>query len=115
MVHFEHHDYLELLNKSFGCVSGCRAGLLLYRQTEFIQGGVHEDQEGFYVLEGRGYAKVGNEEFPIEEGSCFIAPAGMHHYICRALDCPYIKLFFFHAATDRQLVNYNSTEKEISI
>lgn len=98
--HFEHHDYLELLGEENGCRAGCRTGLLVYRQTEFIQGGVHEDQEGFYVLEGRGRAKVGEEVFSLEPGTSFIAPAGMEHYICRDADCPYIKLFFFHAFSD---------------
>lgn len=95
---FEHHDYAELLNQDNGCVASCRTGLLYYRQTSFIQGGVHEDQEGFYVLEGSGRARVGEQEFPISPGSCFIAPAGKEHYICRDETCDYVKLFFFHAA-----------------
>ncbi len=97
---FEHHDYMELLNQENGCAAGCRTGLLYYRQTEFIQGGVHDDQEGFYVLEGSGRAKVGECEFSISPGSSFIAPAGKEHYICRDEDCPYVKLFFFHAAAE---------------
>ena len=99
--HFEHHDYMELLNSVNGCTAQCRSGLLYYRQTAFLQGGVHDDQEGFYVLEGHGRAKVGDCEFPISPGSCFVAPAGKEHYICRDGDCPYVKLFFFHAAADK--------------
>lgn len=95
---FEHHDYIELLNKENGCAAGCCAGILVYRQTEFIQGGVHDDQEGFYVLEGCGMAKVGDSEFPIAPGSCFIAPAGKYHYVRRDPDCPCVRLFFFHAS-----------------
>lgn len=97
---FEYHDYVELLGESNGCTAGCRTGLLSYRQTEFIQGGVHDDQEGFYVLEGHGWAKVGEDEFPIAPGSSFIAPAGLWHYIRRDDDCPCVKLFFFHAAVE---------------
>lgn len=97
---YEHHDYMELLNSENGCTAGCRTGLLYYRQTEFIQGGVHEDQEGFYVLEGHGEARVGSSEFEISEGSSFIAPAGKPHFICRDADCEYVKLFFFHAAAE---------------
>lgn len=100
LQHFEHHDYMELLNSENGCTAGCCAGLLYYQQTAFIQGGVHDNQEGFFVLSGHGRAKVGDREFPISEGSCFVAPAGKKHYICRDEDCPYIKLFFFHAASD---------------
>jgi len=97
---FEHHDYVELLTADNGCSAGCRTGLLSYRQTEFIQGGVHDDQEGFYVIEGTGRAKVGDDEFAIGPGSSFIAPAGMWHYIARDESCPCVKLFFFHAAVD---------------
>lgn len=97
---FEHHDYVELLNAENDCRAGCRTGILYYRQTEFIQGGVHEDQEGFFVIEGHGRAKVGDSEFAIGPGCSFIAPAGKEHYICRDDDCPFVKLFFFHAAVN---------------
>lgn len=97
---FEQYDYTQLLTEKNGCLAGCRTGILSYRQTEYIQGGVHDDQEGFYVLEGYGSAKVGDEEFPISPGSCFIAPARKYHYIRRAPECPFVKLFFFHAASD---------------
>ena len=96
---FPSHDYIELLNQSNGCVAGCRTGILIYRQTEFLQGGVHDDQEGFFVLEGTGRAKVGNSEFAISPGCSFIAPAGQYHYICRDKDSIPIRLFFFHAST----------------
>lgn len=97
LIRFENHDYMELLIDKNGCRAGCRTGLLYYRQTEYIQGGVHDDQEGFFVLEGNGWAKMGEREFPIAPGSSFIAPAGMWHYIRRNQNCPYVKLFFFHA------------------
>lgn len=97
---FENHDFTDLITSENGCTAGCHAGLLSYRQTDFIQGGVHDDQEGFYVLEGRGRAKVGDSVFPIEPGSCFIAPAGSYHYICRDENSVPVKLFFFHAAAD---------------
>lgn len=95
---FEYHDYTELLTDENGCTAGCRTGVLSYWQTEYIQGGIHEDQEGFFVLEGYGMALIGDCEFPIGPGSCFIAPAGVSHYIRRNADCSCVRLFFFHAA-----------------
>lgn len=68
LIRFENHDYMELLTDKNGCRAGCRTGLLYYRQTEYIQGGVHDDQEGFFVLEGNGWAKMGEREFPIAPG-----------------------------------------------
>jgi quercetin dioxygenase-like cupin family protein len=96
----EYEDYLfkELLEEKNGCLAGCRAGVLMYTQTEYRQGGVHDDQEGFFVLSGSGSAMVGGKEFFLEPGSCFIAPPGVYHSIKRDLSCSYIKLFFFHAA-----------------
>jgi mannose-6-phosphate isomerase-like protein (cupin superfamily) len=87
-----------LLDETNGCLAGCKTGLLSYTQEEYIQGGVHDDQEGFYVLEGSGSAKIGDTEFNLEAGTCFIVPPGLYHSIKKAKDVPCIKLFFFHAA-----------------
>ena len=95
---YEEYDYIPLLSEEQGCRAGCRTGLLLYRQEEYRQGGVHEDQEGFFVLEGTGKAMVGENEVSISPGSCFIVPPGSYHSIKKDPTCEYIKLFFFHAA-----------------
>jgi len=97
-VKYEEYDYIALLSEENGCQAGCRTGLLLYRQEEYRQGGVHEDQEGFFVLEGTGKALVGEREFSLSPGSCFIVPPGLYHSIKKDQTCKFIKLFFFHAA-----------------
>jgi len=97
-IKFEEYEYIPLLNEDNGCLAGCRTGLLLYTQEEYKQSGVHEDQEGFFVLEGVGKAVVGENEFSLSPGSCFIVPPGLYHSIKRDVTCDYIKLFFFHAA-----------------
>ena len=94
----EHFDYIQLLDEKHGAVAACVAGVLSYTQEEFIQGGIHEDQEGFYVLEGSGAALVGETEFQLSPGSCFMVPAGYYHAIKKDKHVPHIKLFFFHAA-----------------
>lgn len=95
---FPSHDFQDLLTTQNGCVAGCHAGILSYRQIEFLQGGTHEDQEGFFVLEGSGFARVGGETFPLRPGTAFLAPAGVPHFIRRDDSCEAVKLFFFHAA-----------------
>ena len=97
-VKFKEYEYIPLLTEENGCQAGCRTGLLVYTQVEYIQGGTHEDQEGFYVLEGAGRALVGESEFPLSPGTCFIVPPGFYHSIKRDIPCEYIKMFFFHAA-----------------
>ena len=97
-VRFDEYEYTPLLSEENGCRSGCRTGLLLYTQEEYRQGGVHEDQEGFFVLEGTGKALVGENEFPLSPGTCFIVPPGFYHSIKKDVACKGVKLFFFHAA-----------------
>lgn len=97
-VNYEEYDYIPLLSEENGCRAGCRTGLLRYTQEEYRQGGVHEDQEGFFVLEGRGKALVGENELTLSPGACFIVPPGFYHSIRRDPGCDHITLFFFHAA-----------------
>ena len=87
-----------LLAEEQGCVNGCKCGVTIYDETEYGKGGVHQDQEGFMVLSGHGMAMVAGEEFPIKEGTCFIAPAGCHHVAKRDPDSEPMKIFWFHSA-----------------
>ena len=48
-----------LLDEKQGCVKGCRMGVSLYRSTEYHMPQKHDDQEGFFVLDGKGYALGG--------------------------------------------------------
>ena len=49
------------------------------------------------VLEGSGKALVGGEEFGLEPGVSFVAPAGVQHQIKSLTQGQPIKLFWFHA------------------
>ncbi|MDD3656338.1 MAG: cupin domain-containing protein [Atribacterota bacterium] len=97
-VKYKEYYVKELLGKKDGCLAGCRTGILIYTQEEYKQGGVHNDQEGFFVLSGSGSAIVGSEEFSLQPGVCFIVPPGEYHSIKKDTSCSCIKLFFFHAA-----------------
>jgi mannose-6-phosphate isomerase-like protein (cupin superfamily) len=88
----------ELLTKDNGCVNGCRSGITVYDNDEFPeQYGSHEDQEGFYVIEGEGFARVGDEEFSIKTGDSFLAPAGVRHTI-KCIKGGSVTVLWFHAA-----------------
>ena len=87
-----------MLNEQHGCVNGFSAGITLYTETHYLAPGVHEDQEGFVVLEGTGWAKVGDEEFRLEPDVCFIAPAGTPHAVKRDANVPHVKVCWFHGA-----------------
>ncbi len=88
----------DVLTAENGCVAGCKAGFTFYRETEYKKPGVHDDQEGFLVLEGRGKAKFGDEEFDVYPGLVMIAPAGTPHAIKKDKDSCDVKVFWFHSA-----------------
>ena len=87
------------LSEANGCVNGCRSGISTYSDYEFNPNpGCHEDQEGFYVLEGEGYAKLDDLEFPIKAGDSFIALPGVRHTLKTKEGCQPVKVFWFHSA-----------------
>ena len=53
----------ELIGEKDGCVNGCRCGVSVYTREDYdlTHAGAHDDQEGFFVLEGRGRAMVGDD------------------------------------------------------
>lgn len=87
-----------LLNEENGCVNGCTCGVSLYRAKEYGKVSTHDDQEGFFVLEGRGMIYVDGEELAIEPGMCLMIPAHTEHTVKVAEDCDICKIFWFHAA-----------------
>jgi mannose-6-phosphate isomerase-like protein (cupin superfamily) len=97
-VRYKDYSFKEMLGEKNGCLAGCRTGVLIYTQEGYRQSGVHDDQEGFFVLSGSGSAMVGDKEFSLEPGVCFIVLPGTNHSIKKDTSCSCIKLFFFHAA-----------------
>ncbi len=87
-----------LLDERNGCVNGCRMGISVYSFDEYGTATAHEDQEGFFVLEGRGMALIDGEELPLEPGMAFMVPAGMPHAMKRDSQCEYCKVLWFHGA-----------------
>mgnify|MGYP004616341143 FL=1 len=90
----------ELIGEKDGCVNGCRCGISVYTREEYdlAHAGAHDDQEGFFVLEGRGRAMVGGDEIVLEPGVCFVVPAGVKHCMKCEQDSEFCKVFWFHAA-----------------
>jgi len=87
-----------LVGERQGARRGFCMGIAYYEKEEYSTPGVHEDQEGFYVLEGRGMAKVGEEEFPVRPGTAFLADAGVPHSIKRAPGSGPVKVLWAHGA-----------------
>ena len=88
----------DLLTNANGCQKGCKAGLTEHRATEFPEPQVHEDQEGFYVISGKGWILLDNEKYRVEPDTSLIVPPGVRHAFIRDADVPCVKVFWFHAA-----------------
>ena len=56
------HLSYSILDESNGCVAGFCVGISVYAANDYPEPGLHEDQEGFVVLEGTGWAQVGDQE-----------------------------------------------------
>ena len=87
-----------LLDERHGCVNGSKCGVSLYTMEEYGKVGCHDDQEGFFVLEGHGKAMIGDEEIDLEPGVTFMVPAHVGHSMKKDKDCDVCKVFWFHAA-----------------
>ncbi len=91
------HSSFPLLGAEQGCTNGCCAGISYYASTEYTPAAVHDDQEGFVVLSGSGWARIGDEEFELEKNMAFIAPCRTPHQMkCNKKEEP-LMLFWFHA------------------
>lgn len=88
----------RLLDEKNGCVAGCSAGVTVFTSEQYNNPGIHADQEGYFVLEGAGWARIGAKEFNIEPGAAFLVPAGTAHSFRKEASSAFLKLFWFHAA-----------------
>ena len=89
----------KLLTEENGCTAGCCSGVSIYADTEFnTRPGAHEDQEGFFVLDGEGYAKLDDLVFEIKSGDSFVAAPGVRHTIKSKYENQPVKVFWFHSA-----------------
>ena len=94
----ENQRTYRFLTTENGCVNGCASGTTIYANTEFSDHpGAHDDQEGFYVLEGEGFAKLDDLVFPIKAGDSFVALAGVKHTLRTKEGCTPVKVFWFHS------------------
>jgi mannose-6-phosphate isomerase-like protein (cupin superfamily) len=92
------HHAAELIGAQNGAANGFCMGISIYFSNEYGIPGIHADQEGFFVLEGEGYAQVGGEEFEIAPGTAFIAKAEEPHSVKKKNNSVPVKLLWVHGA-----------------
>lgn len=76
-------------------VEGFYAMRNLFTSWQFPQPGIHQDHEGFYVVDGEGAAQIGGEEFSLVPGSAILVPAGVPHAIRKTGEKD-LEVFIFH-------------------
>jgi mannose-6-phosphate isomerase-like protein (cupin superfamily) len=87
-----------LIDSSTGAINGFSMGISEYFADEFGKAGIHEDQEGFYVIEGNGSALIGKKEFNINKGDSFLVPANTEHVLRKDKNCEILKVLWSHGA-----------------
>ena len=88
------HPSKKLLDGSKGCCSG----VTFCPGTEYGKPGVHDDQEGFFVVEGTGFLNLDGKEIPVKPDTAILLPPGAAHTFKRNPDSVPLKIFWFHAA-----------------
>ena len=92
------HAGTELIGKPTGATNRFCMGIASYFLETYGEPGVHDIQECFYVVEGTGVAKLGDEEFDIRPGSAFLAQKGVPHSIKKNPGSVPVKLVWAHGA-----------------
>lgn len=94
----ETHSSAALIDSRLGAENNFSMGISKYFLVEFGESSVHEDQEGFYVIEGSGAVKIGNEVIEIFQGDSFIVPCGTPHTLKKNKDSKELKVLWCHGA-----------------
>jgi len=93
------HKGGSLIDDSLGARNDFCMGISEYFAEEFGKMGRHSVQEGFYVIEGNGYAKVADDEFSIKKGDSFLVPAGAEHVLRKNKNSQTLKVLWAHGAS----------------
>lgn len=60
---------IKFLTEDNGCINGCCSGVTICSETEFNpEPGFHDDQEGFFVLEGNGFVSLTTKSLRLKRG-----------------------------------------------
>lgn len=78
--------------------TGALGGIMYCDSTEFDSINVHDDQEGFLVLEGHGQFYADGEIVDVGPDMALLITCGVKHCFRKNPDSPDMKVFYFHAA-----------------
>jgi mannose-6-phosphate isomerase-like protein (cupin superfamily) len=79
-------DYLRKINNSksyfntFLNKENLAAGLLILKPGEEDTQLPHESDEMYYIINGDGFLKIKNKDYPVKKGKAFYVPKNTEHY-----------------------------------
>ena len=76
-------------------VPACCAMFNIFFSEEYPQPGVHDDNEGFYVISGTGKMLLDGKEYDLVPGCAMYAPAGVPHAI-KKVGSADMHVFLYH-------------------
>ena len=91
------HGFWKMMDEKTGCGSKVWSAIGYNADTEYHFGAVHDDMEVFLVLEGSGWAMIGEAVLPIKMFPCYVAPAGVRHGTRSDSEEHPLRLYWFHA------------------
>jgi len=92
-----------LINRDICDAHGVLAGMSLLRPNESSPYDVHPDmEEGFYVISGRGTARIDDVRYPIESGDVMYVRNGSYHQFIASSDSSLHLFWFFSAHPDEE-------------
>jgi mannose-6-phosphate isomerase-like protein (cupin superfamily) len=63
----------------FITTKGIQAGIIRLHPSEKDTQGPHSVDEVYYVIEGSGFIKLKDKNYPIKQGTCIFVAAGIEH------------------------------------
>jgi mannose-6-phosphate isomerase-like protein (cupin superfamily) len=96
--HFPGRSGKNLIDNTNGTTSGFNLGVATYNKADMYPDlQVHDDQEAIYVISGKGWMKVGNQEVRLEPGTAvYVAPKVAH--TARGESADGVKVIYTHGA-----------------
>ena len=76
-------------------IPGSIAMVIVFKADAYGKPGVHDDNEGFFVISGEGKMVIGDTEYSLQEGCAMLVPAGTAHMIKRTGEAE-LKVFIYH-------------------
>ncbi len=95
---YEGFAVTDLLDEWWGTINEFSSRFTTYTSKDLLYRGKHDFQEMFYVTEGYGWAVVGENEFPVFPGTCWLVPPQTDHGIKCAETSEALKLFIVKSA-----------------